>query len=253
MTSESGGEESLVYDLAHFGLSEMTLVGTGLRRLGEGAVSIEQASQRVARFFCETFVDPATQRSEFVLSRCYKTHTLGDLPPDLSTFARAVFPDQTLEPSTQCLTLLGTFGDEEAWRRRQSSTGHQAIPLASEGTIRSLPMVERLTHALGLEASEVVRPDPTFLLEKDRKGFNVFHVEDARESPYIPAQDAFVKPYGVRSVVGFGFVVPPASVFATILFARQPIPAVTADLFKTLALSLKLALLPLAGRPVFDA
>ncbi len=241
-----------MYDLNDFGLTEATLAGAALRRVGKGATSLEQASQDVARFFYDTFADPATGRPAFVLARCYKTHPLWDLPGPLSAFAHRVFPDQSLTPNTPCLTLLGTFGDEPAWQSRQASRGHQAIPLASEQIIESLPMVARLTRALGLEARDVAYPDPTFLLEQDRRGFNVFHVERALGSPYLPAQE-FVRQFGVQSVVGFGFVVPPAHVFATILFARQPIAAETAELFKTLALNLKLALLPLAAAPVFEA
>jgi hypothetical protein len=241
-----------MYDLGAFGLSEVTLVAAALRRLGKGVSSLEQASQRVARFFHDEFVDSSTGRSAVVLARCYKTHPLGDLPADVATFARGVFPDQVLDVDTQCLTLLGTFGDDPLWQSRIASRGHQAIPLANERTLESLPMVARLTHALGLEAREVVHPNAAFLLEKDRQGFNVFHVEEAMGSPYIPAQESFVQPFGVRSVVGFGFVFPPTHVFATILFSRQHIAAETADLFKTLALSLKLALLPLASGRVFD-
>jgi hypothetical protein len=113
-------------------------------------------------------------------------------------------------------------------------------------------MVARLHGSLGLEARQLVHPDPGFLLEKDRAGFNVFHVEQALGSPFIPAQDSFVVPFAVQSVVGFGFVIPPTHVFSTILFSRQHIAPATAGLFKTLALSLKLALLPLVRKPVFE-
>jgi hypothetical protein len=241
-----------VYDLRDFGLSEMMLVGAALRGAGKGSASLEQASQRVARYFVEEFVDGATGRSSFVLARCYKTHPFAGLPADLQQFARGVFPDQPLEPRTQCLTLLGSFGDDPAWQSRRGSSGHQTIPLTSERTVESLPMVARLTQAMGLAASELIRPDPSFLLEKDRQGFNVFHIEEALGSPYIPAQETFVRPNGVRSVIGFGVLVPPTHVYTTILFSRQHISAPTADLFKTLALSLKLALLPISTGPVFD-
>jgi hypothetical protein len=80
----------------------------------------------------------------------------------------------------------------------------------------------------------------------------VFHVENALGSPYIPAQASFVEPFGVRSVLGFGFVIPPTHVFATILFSRQAVAPAVAELFKTLTLSLKVALLPIAGRRIFD-
>lgn len=240
-----------MYDLSHFELSEMTQVGGELRQVGRTAVSFERACQSVSEFFYRNFTDAQSKQPTFALARCYKTHPFGEMPDDLAAFARGVFPDRTPQPTTQCLTLLGTYGDRDEWRSRRTSNGHQAIPLIDEKTVEGLPMVSRLTKALGLDALQIVKPDPTFLLEKDRQGFNVFHVEQAPGSSYIPAQD-FVREASVRSVVGFGFVTPPTSVFVVILFSRQAIAAHTAALFKTLALSLKLALLPLAAGRVFD-
>lgn len=240
-----------MYDLAHFELSEMTQVAARLRHIGRGAATCEHACQRVAEFFWSEFVSPDDGRPTFALTRCYKTHAFGDVPPALARFALGVFPDRTPTAATQCLTLLGTFGDREEWRSRHTSRGHQAIPLIDERTVESLPMVARVLRALGIDSINVVKPDPVLLLEKDRQGFNVFHVENAVGNPYIPAQD-FVQDSRIRSVIGFGFVTPPASVFVMILFSRQSIAADTAQLFKTLALSLKLALLPLLTRNVFD-
>jgi hypothetical protein len=240
-----------MFDLSQFELNEMTLVGAKLRRVGQDAPTFERACQAVSEFFWREFVDSATGQPAFALTRCYKTHPFGQMPPELSRFAAGVFPDRALSPTTQCLTLLGTYGDRDEWRSRLRSNGHQAIPLIDERTVESLPMVSRLVQALGINAFDIVNPDPTLLLEKDRQGFNVFHIESALGSAHIPAQD-FVTSAGVRSVVGFGFVVPPASVFATILFSHQTISTDTANLFKTLALSLKLALMPLVKGKLFD-
>lgn len=236
-----------MYDLASFGLTEATLAGIHLRRIGDRVATLEDASQEVSRFFYEEFHDDATGDSDFVLARCYQTLPLGELSPELASYARAVFPDQRFDEDTRCLTLLGTFGGRPEWQRRERSHGHRAIPLADENTLASLPMVARLTESLGLRAAEVVRPDPAFLRERDREGFNVFYVENASGSPYIPAQDHFVAPFGVRSVIGFGFVMPPDRIFATILFARRHVSSATADLFKTVALSLKLGMLRFAA------
>ncbi len=239
-----------MYSLATFGLPEMTLVGATLRGINRGVPTFEEASQRAARFFHDELVD-GTGRPAFVLSRCYATLEWQELPADLAAFAQAAVPDSPLEPATRCLTLLGSYGEEEAWRSRAGSQGHKVIPLPSVARLEDLPMVAQLTASLGLSATEVVHPDSSFLLEKERQGFNVFHVENALRSRYIPAQAAFVERYGVQSVVGFGFVVPPAHVFTTILFSREVISAATANLFKTLALSLKLAMLGVADKPMF--
>jgi hypothetical protein len=241
-----------MYQMKSFRLNEVMSAGAELRKLGDGETCLEGVAQRVARYFHDQFADDATGRSAFVLSRCFKTHAFAALPAELQAYARKILGEVEPVPAMRCLTLLGTAGDRPAWQSRHTSVGHQAIPLASEKVVQSLPMIAALTASLGLEANAVVSPDPQMLLEHVRVGFNVFHVAQAAASPHIPAQD-WVAEHGVESVIGFGFVLPPADIFAVILFSRVRIEAETAELFKTLALSVKLALLPLASRPAFGA
>ncbi|MFM8550852.1 MAG: ATP-binding protein, partial [Nitrospiraceae bacterium] len=74
---------------------------------------------------------------------------------------------------------------------------------------------------------------------------------EAVGSPYLPGQGQIVVPYGVCSVLGFGGLLPTGSLFTVILFSKVPIPRETAELFKTLALSVKIALLPFDGTADF--
>lgn len=240
-----------MYDLRSFTITDAMAVGAELRKLGEGGTSMEMVAQRIIRFFRERFVDTTTGTSAFVLARCFKTHAFGSLPTDLQTYARSILAETAPTSEMRCLTLLGTAGDKPEWESRHHSVGHKAIPLASERVLQSFPMIVKLTQSLGLTANAVVRPDPKLLLEFERVGFNVFHVGQATGSPHIPAQE-WVTSSGVASVSGFGFVFPPADICAIILFSRVPIAQETAELFKLLALSAKLALLQMAGKPVFE-
>ena len=70
---------------------------------------------------------------------------------------------------------------------------------------------------------------------------------------YIPAQENFVVPYGIKSVVGFGGVLPSGNLFAVILFCRVAVPRAAADNFKSLALDVKTAVQPLEDKKVFAA
>jgi hypothetical protein len=81
-------------------------------------------------------------------------------------------------------------------------------------------------------------------VEPEPSSFNVFYVPEARESPYIPDQEAFVRPVGVRSVLGFGGMLPRGDMFVVILFSKVAIPRETAEMFRTLALNVKMAVLP---------
>ncbi len=241
-----------MYDLSKFSFVEVLDVGAKLRKIAAGLSSMEAAAQRVALFFYNNFDDTSTGQSYIVLARCFKTHSFGLLPADLQAVARVSFNGEPEpKPDTRCLTLLGTAGDRPEWKSRHQSVGHKAIPLTSEIVVSSLPMVLRLAKSLGLEAHTLVCPDPKILLEHEKEEFNVFYVAEALGSPYVPAQE-WVQSSGVKSVIGLGFFIPPLDIFALILFTRVHVDQGTAQLFKALTLSLKLAFLSLVSGPVFD-
>ena len=76
---------------------------------------------------------------------------------------------------------------------------------------------------------------------------DVFHVAEAKGSFFVPAQEEFVIHFDIESVLGFGGVLPSKEFFTVTLFSKQKISRETAELFKPLATSVKLALLPLDG------
>src|SRR5580658_8744796 len=101
-----------MYDLCRLRLADMTSASSRLRKLGAGAGSMEEASQRVAQWIFESFGDAATGASGCALVRVYKTHLLGSLPTDLQAFARHAAKDESLAATVRCLVLLGTAGVE---------------------------------------------------------------------------------------------------------------------------------------------
>lgn len=235
------------YDLARFRLSDMISCSATVRRLGAGAASMEEAAGNVVRHLYDHLVDPATRRRECALVRIYKTHPFGELDASLQAFARGVAGTHELSPESRCLVLLATVGDQPAWNARATSVGHRAIPLASEEMVGRFPMISQLVLQLGLAPADVVQPRPGLLTSTERT-FNVFYVPHAAQSRFIPAQRDFVAPCGIESVLGFGGAFPSGDLYAAVLFSRVAIPAATAELFKTLALGVELALLPFVGR-----
>ena len=239
-------------DLTKFGLREMLHCGTELRRLTRGARTMEAAAQRVCGFFHEELRAPDESRA-CVLVRCYKTHPFGALDASLQRFARGLLgADDQPTPTMRCLTLIATVGDEPAWNSRHRSRGHRAIPLPSPEIVEKAPMIAQLIRQFGLDIADVVRPSPDVVRELGGKTYGVFHVEHAAGSPYIPAQDDFVAPFGVRSVLGFGGSLRAGDLFAVVLFARVPIAASVADRFRTLALEVKSAFFLFTERETFE-
>ena len=240
------------HSLEDFGLRGMIECGRGIREVARSAGSMESAARTLVTYFRETFKDKVTGKPECVLVRCFKTHSLSALPADLQLRG-----DQLLKSNAErrdalpCLTLLATAGDEPDWNDRMRSTGHAVIPLESVEVVERAPMIAQLIQQMGLEIGAVLTPTKQLLLQADERAYGVFHVPDAEQSPFIPAQN-FVQKNGVRSVLGFGGLLPSGELFAMIMFSRIHISRETADLFRTLALSVKLVLLPFTRGPVFD-
>ena len=226
---------------------------SALRHAAKDATSMEDAAGRVVRFFYENLIDKESGDRSLVLARLYKSQEFGRLEPDLQHYLNAMTAPDVPKEDVPCLTLLGTAGDEDGWNARDRSQWHRAIPMTNKEALSRLPMVSQLVQQLGLELEEVVRIDPDLFLELDQRNYNVFFVEEALDNHAIPAQDSFVVPYGVRSVLGFGGVLPDGSLFAVILFSKRAIKRETADLFASVALSVKLILLSWAGGPVFES
>ena len=239
-----------MYDLANFSLSDMTRCGVELRKLGAGAGSMEEAANRIVRRLFEQ-LQSGNGEPACALVRMFVTLPYAELESGQRDFVCSALGRTDMAPATKCLTLLATAGVMDAWNSRTTSTGHQALPLISEESVSRSPMIAQLIRQLGIEISALLDPGSGLVVDAGEHTFNVFHVPVAKGSPYIPAQQEFVIPHGVQSVLGFGGLLAPGELFATILFSRTPIPRDVADLFKPLALNVKVALLPFAGARIF--
>jgi hypothetical protein len=236
-------------DLARLRFAGAVTVGQALRRCNVGVARQDQAAQRVVDYLYETFRDPETGLPSCALVRCFQTHPYVDLPAGSKEAARLLGAEDFVS-SLRCLALLASRGDEAAWNQPETSVNHRAIPLPTVAMVEQAPMIARLLSQMGIEAREVV--GKKLLLDAPKHAFNVFHVEMAQGSEYLPAQQTFVERYGIRSVVGMGGLLPSGEHFAVILFSKVTVSREVAELFRTLALSVKLAFLPYAPDKVFS-
>jgi two-component system NtrC family sensor kinase len=239
------------YSLATLGLSDITRLGTTIRGLGADAKSMEEVAERVVGLLYNDLTETSTGNPACVLVRFYTTIQYQRLDGELREFGAKLMEGQPLQPTTRCLTLLGTRGDCPEWNSRTKSVGHRTIPLPSTQVVATIPMVSQLIAQLGLDVGAVVKPDPTLVLEAEQHTYGVFYVPKAEGSPFIPAQQEFVLPYHVQSVLGFGGTLPEGDVFTVLMFCRVAVSRATADMFRNAAMNLKLALLPFDGLRTF--
>ena len=241
-----------MYDLTTFPMSQMIECGAALRRLGQGASSMEETANRIVDHLYERCVDPESGIPSLALVRLFKTTALEDLDSDGQTFALRLLGDRPGPRGLPCLTLFATRGDQPEWNARQDSVRHRAIPLPSERVVERLPMVSQVIRQLGLDLASVVRTRSEVLVQPAEKRFSVFYVREAEGSPFVPDQRDFVLSTGVRSVVGTGGLLPNGELCVVILFSKVEIPRVVAERFSGLALHVKQALLPFEDGPLFE-
>ncbi len=207
---------------------------------------MEQAVEAIVSYLYKSVVDDAGEPA-CALIRFYKTHRFDRLDRSLQEFALeaagAVADD--VKADTRCLTLLATRGREPEWNDRSQSKDHRAIPLLSAEMVERSPMIASLLTQLGVSVASVVKPDDRRNIELHHQDYDVFFVPDALGDPMVPAQDGFVVPYGIHSVIGCGGVLPSGDLFALLLFTTVHVEAATAELFRTLALSIKASIVAL--------
>jgi signal transduction histidine kinase len=234
----------------------MVSCGAAVRAIGARSHTMEEAANRIVRFFHEELVDPRTKEQSCALVRFYKTHPFGALDASLRAFARSMLDREggeagEPEERMRCLVLLASVGERPEWCSRMTSAAHRAIPLVSASAIARLPMVAQLVKQMEIPIRALVRRDDDLMLDALAVTYNVFYVPQARDSPHIPAQAEFVIPYRICSVLGFGGLLADGEMFAIILFSRVCIPEETASLFRTIALSAKAAVVSLGGERTF--
>lgn len=229
-------------DVSDFSVGGMLRAGIAIRKVARGTVSLEEAAGAVVRYLYEHCVDNATGAPSCALVRFYKTHAYSGLEPGLRRLVEAQMEGEEIMPTLRCLTLMASAGDESAWNSRHESRAHRVIALPSAERVRAAPMILRLIDDLGIDIESIVSGADATHHGTDRRTYDVFHVEDALGSPYIPAQRDFVIPYGIASVVGFGGLLRTGEMFAVVLFSRARIPSASAARFRAIALDIRSSL-----------
>jgi len=240
-----------MHDLTRFTQSEATECGNALRALGSAASSMETAANNIVQHPYNNVINSETNEKACALIRFYKTHPYGQLASGLQEFASGIMGGAPESQDMKCLTMMATAGEHADWNSPSTSSGHRAIPLASADFVGGIPMIAQLVSQFGIEMGSVISPDPNVIGDLARQTFNTFHIADAVDSPCIPAQDDFVKPYGVKSVLGFGGVLSSGELFVVIMFSKVSIPASTASSFRDLSANVKEAVEPFVGGAVF--
>jgi hypothetical protein len=231
--------ESSHNTIGEFSLGDTVSCGAEIRRIARRTKDQASFGHALLEYFRQRFM-AEDGTPAIALARMFITDSYERLDPALQAIVQRSFSTPSAE--MKCLRMCATAGSEPAWNDIAQSISHRVIPLPGEEAIEQLPMIAGLLQQLEFDVGGLIHSDERMNARGSQTG--VFHVEEALGSIYIPAQDEFVRRFEIRSVVGFGDILPDRNIFAVIMFSRAKIPSEVAELFSLLSLSVRSALLP---------
>ena len=241
-----------MFDLTKFSLQDMSEVGDALQQLELKAKNIDELSDMMVQYFFDNLVDTQTGEKSSVLVRFFMTYPYSSLDTELRQKSDKMLGGQLVDQDMKCLKLLATAGVHPEWNLTIDSKGHQVIPLQNEEMVKKFfYMIYEFIDQMGMDISNVLNPDTKLSSELEERIFNVYHVPEALGNPHIPAQEEFVVPFGVKSLMGFGGMLPTGNLFILLIFSKTKIPRNTASLFKNIALNVRMAVLPFVNEKIF--
>lgn len=243
--------DKLMYDFTKFTLQDTIHCGDALQQLESKAKNVEELAGLTVKYLYDHFIDKRTGQKSCILVRFFMTYPYESLSEELRQLTSAMLHGQPVSQEMKCLILLATAGVKPEWNLPKLSQGHRTLPLLNDAMLKQNLMIYQFIYQLGIDISSVLNPDPDLAMRLESNIFNVYHVPDAHGSPYIPAQNDFVVPFGIKSALGFGGMLPTGNLFAVIIFSKTKIPRATADMFKNIALNVRMAVLPFVSEKIF--
>lgn len=175
--------------------------------------SHEQVSQYIVEQLYQEFLTDDGQ-PQLALVRIFRLTDVDDLPQRVRALVSA--------DEREVMALTGTWGIEEAWQHRSRSEGHQAVPISAIAIPDKIPMFQSVLAQLGIDIEHFYRTQELIAVG-DRPYQGTFFIPDATV-PAIPAQEGFVRPYDIQSLVGFGGFMGSEGTIMYLLYAFSQVP-----------------------------
>ena len=209
-----------------------------VRQLISDSDSLPAFLQAISTLLQQSFVNELTDTPEVVLARCFMSRPFASLSIEDQMLVRTKYGSDEILPTSPVLVLEGSAGVVEGWNAPKQSSRYRVVPLNVPEFASRFPMFAEVLRQLQF----VVAGESVGALDIESFGSStqVFSVNGAVGSPFIPAQDEFVVPFGIRAAVGCGGVFGEGQCFVLLLFTRVAISERAMELLRLIALSIRL-------------
>ncbi|MCR4292258.1 MAG: PAS domain S-box protein [Candidatus Kuenenia sp.] len=205
--------------------------------------SMEESVLEATKLFYHSFVT-GNGSSSFALVRIFKSCSYQELPDDVQSYIKNKATAESIASQSRYLTLLGTWGDLEAWCDRKKSGNHIAFPMDDPQLSHKYPMIAALLTQIGEHPFCEVNAGVDFLKNDQHKNYGLYYIEDAGDVTSIQDQTNFVNTHSIKSVLGFGGKFTSGNVYAIIIFSKELIRKNTAKSFLAINPVVKQIMLP---------
>ena len=227
-----------MYNDEHFTLEDMSRLGSALRRCTALSGRLDAYARNIVQHLYDSLRDQSGNQACAAV-RFFKIHPIEELPSQLkSSVPLPVVSDAPSLPAAKCLVLLAQIGIEPLEEDALLSCRRKVISL-SEVVLQRSPSFAAMITQFGLDLAAVLAAEPVYVGDASHRACDVFHTGD------VPAQMAA---QGVRSVLGFGGLLPSGSLFFVLLYLYTEIAPSCAAMFRPIAINVKMPLLKYDGR-----
>ncbi len=240
-----------MFDLRKFSLEDMTQIGRDWRNLGAAAGGIPAAAEHIVRYVQNQLIDGESGEPVCLLTNLYITVRGKALSPALREIALKKLSDSTISLSQLwCLRLIASAGMPAANEFAIATPDPQVIPIPNAQSVAQYPLFEQLLSQMGISAEYLIQDDPTLTLELAASPLNIFLIPNLEKTPQLLRPNTILIPQETHSLFGIGGMLPSGQFFFLLMFSKIEMKHEMVELFKPLALSLKLALLPYVNQTV---
>jgi len=222
-----------VFNLATFNIDDLARCTKSVNKLGSDSETSADFASSLVTYLYDHFKNEAGKPA-CALIRFFQTMPYANIGKELQSIVDEELQQQQGDDLMTCMILRATRGHIAEWNSTRYSNQHRVIPMPNEKTISRVPMLSQLIRALGFRLTGAGNSVNSADASSKTNQQDVLLVADPGDNSIIPEQAGFVVPFGIKSALGLGSLLPSGNMFALLMFTNVDLPVEIRETLKSL-------------------